>query len=113
MNLQTQYITWKQKIQQIYESCVVHKIRSSTRFVSWKGIKHVTADLKKIIYTTDIIEAPNCRLRQIRKNLPGFNSDGFLHWMLYLVLRRVVKYWHTGCQSWNLVISQLEILFAG
>ena len=33
------------------QRCIVHQIRSSTRFVSWKDIKQVVADLKKI-YTS-------------------------------------------------------------
>jgi len=24
-----------------------------------------------------------------------------------------VKHWHTRCQNWDLVLSQLDILFAG
>lgn len=31
------------------QRCIVHKIRSSTCFVSWKDIKQVVADLKKIV----------------------------------------------------------------
>ena len=33
------------------QRCIVHQIRSSTRFVSWKDVKQVAADLKKI-YTS-------------------------------------------------------------
>jgi len=37
------------------QRCIVHQIRSSTRFVSWKDIKQVAVDLKKI-YTSVTLE---------------------------------------------------------
>ena len=36
---------------------IVHKIRSSTRFVSWKDIKQVVADLKKIYISVTLDKA--------------------------------------------------------
>ena len=146
------------------QRCIVHQIRSSTRFVSWKDIKLVAADLKriytsvtleeaeenllqfaekwrkqypscvkswadhwdvlttfyeyppeirKIIYTTNIIEGLNRQFRQITNNKPSFTNDDSLRRMLYLASQRIVKHWHARCQNWDLVLSQLEILFAG
>ena len=158
-----------QAIQAVYpnsrlQRCIVHQIRSSTRFVSWKDIKQVTADLKKIytsvtleeaeeallqfgetwrkqypscvksweenwevlctfyeyppevrkiIYTTNIIEGLNRQFRQITKNKPSFTNDDSLRRMLYLAAQRITKRWRTRCQNWDLVLSQLEIMFAG
>jgi len=52
------------------QRCIVHQIRSSTRFVSWKDIKQVTADLKKIYTSYNIVTAKGtaasrvfCRLK--------------------------------------------------
>ena len=146
------------------QRCIVHQIRSSTRFVSWKDIKQVTADLKKIytavtldeaenellqfgekwrgqypscvkswednwdvlstfyeyppeirkiIYTTNIIEGLNRQFRQITKNKPSFTNDDSLRRMLYLAAQRIQKHWHARCQNWDLALSQLDILFAG
>ena len=145
------------------QRCIVHQIRSSTRYVSWKDIKQVTADLKKIytavtldeaenalfqfgekwrgqypscvksweenweilstfyeyppevrkiIYTTNIIEGLNRQFRQITKNKPSFTNDDSLRRMLYLAAQRIVKHWHARCQNWDLVLSQLELMFA-
>ena len=49
-----------QAIQAVYpqsrlQRCIVHQIRTSTHFVSWKDIKKVAADLKKI-YTAVTLE---------------------------------------------------------
>ena len=146
------------------QRCIVHQIRSSTRFVSWKDVKQVAADLKKIytsvtldeaeenllrfsekwrkqypscvkswednwevlstfyeyppevrkiIYTTNIIEGLNRQFRQITKNKPSFTNDDSLRRMLYLASQRITRRWRTRCQNWDLVLSQLEIMFAG
>ena len=145
------------------QRCIVHQIRSSTKYVSYKDIKQVVADLKKvytavtleeaeanlesfaakwrkqypscvksweenwevlstffeypqeiqkIIYTTNIIEGLNRQFRQITKNKPSFTNDDSLRRMLYLASQRIVKHWHARCQNWDLVLSQLEIMFA-
>ena len=145
------------------QRCIVHQIRSSTKFVSYKDIKQVVADLKKIykattldeaenallefserwrkqypscvksweenwevlstffeypleirriIYTTNIIEGLNRQFRQITKNKPSFTNDDSLRRMLYLASQRIMKHWHARCQNWDLVLSQLELMFA-
>ena len=144
------------------QRCIVHQIRASTRFVSYKDIKQVAADLKKIykavtldeaeenllafgerwrkqypscvksweenwevlstffeypleirkiIYTTNIIEGLNRQFRQITKNKPSFTNDDSLRRMLYLASQRIMKHWHARCQNWDLVLSQLELMF--
>ena len=157
-----------QAIQAVYpqsrlQRCIVHQIRTSTHFVSWKDIKKVAADLKKIytavtldeaedallqfgetwrkqypscvksweenwevlstfyeyppevrkiIYTTNIIEGLNRQFRQITKNKPSFTSDDSLRRMLYLASQRITKRWRTRCQNWDLVLNQLQLMFA-
>ena len=157
-----------QAIQAVYpqsrlQRCIVHQIRCSTRYVSYKDIRQVTTDLKKIytsateeeamqhledfaekwrgkypscvksweenwdvlstffeypqeirkiIYTTNIIEGLNRQFRQITKNKPSFTNDDSLRRMLYLASQRIVKHWHARCQNWDLILSQLEIMFA-
>jgi len=144
------------------QRCIVHQIRASTRFVSYKDIKQVVADLKKIykavtldeaeenllafgerwrkqypscvkswednwevlstffeypleirkiIYTTNIIEGLNRQFRQITKNKPSFTNDDSLRRMLYLASQRIMKHWHARCQNWDLVLSQLDLMF--
>ena len=45
------------------QRCIVHQIRSSTRFVSWKDIKQVVADLKKIYTAVTLGEAEDALLQ--------------------------------------------------
>ena len=70
-------------------------------------------EIRKIIYTTNIIEGLNRQFRQITKNKPSFTNDDSLRRMLYLASQRISRHWHARCQNWDLILSQLEIMFAG
>ena len=69
-------------------------------------------EVRKIIYTTNIIEGLNWQFRQITKNKPSFTNDDSLRRMLYLASQRIVKHWRVRCQNWDMVLSQLELMFA-
>lgn len=49
------------------QSCIVHAVRNSLKFVSWKERKKVAADLKKI-YQSPTREAAEQELQEFRKN---------------------------------------------
>lgn len=68
-------------------------------------------EIRKIIYTTNIIEGLNRQFRQITNNKPSFTNDDSLRRMLYLAAQRIMKHWHARCQNWDLVLSQLELMF--
>ncbi len=55
-------------------------------------------------------DKPEGAPRNYRK--PSFTNDDSLRRMLYLASQRIVKHWHARCQNWDLVLSQLEIMFA-
>ena len=146
------------------QRCIVHQIRSSTKYVNWKDMKEVMADLKKIygavnedeamngliefkdkwaknypscvrsweenwdilttfyaypaevrkiIYTTNIIEGLNRQFRKITKNKPSFTNDDSLRKMLYLASQNIVNHWTVVCRNWDMVSNQLRILFEG
>ncbi len=65
-----------------------------------------------LIFTTNIIEGLNRQFRQMTKNKPSFTNDDSLRRMLYLASQRIISHWHARCQNWDLVLSQLEIMFA-
>ena len=62
--------------------------------------------------TTNIIEGLNRQFRQITNNKPSLTNDDSLRRMLCLASQRIVKHWHARCQNWDMVLSQLEIMFA-
>ena len=146
------------------QRCIIHQIRYSTRFVGYKDIKALMADLKpvytavtedeavtnlqkfkerwekkypscvktwednwdilstffaypteirKIIYTTNIIEGLNRQFRQVTKNKPSFTNDESLRKMLYLASKNIVKRWTQRCRNWDVVLNHLNIMFEG
>ena len=76
------------------------------------GLSGGSLEIWKIIYTANIIEGLNRQFRQITKNKPSFTNDDSLRRMRYLASQRIVKHWHARCHNWDLVLSQLEIMFA-
>lgn len=145
------------------QRCIIHQIRYSTRYVGYKDIKALMADLKlvykavteeealenlmkfkekwgksypscvkswednwdilstffayppeirRIIYTTNIIEGLNRQFRQITKNKPSFVNDDSLKKLLYVASKKIVERWTQRCRNWDIVLNQLNILFA-
>ncbi len=144
------------------QKCIVHQIRNSTRFVSYKDIKEFTTDLKyvyravteeeglmkldefetkwgvkypmaikswrrnwpeiatffkyppeirKIIYTTNIIEGYHRQLRKVTKAKSIFPSDEALLKMLYLATMDVMRKWTIRFPNWGLILAQFLIYF--
>jgi len=141
--------------------CIVHMVRNSVKYVSYKDLKEVTTDLKKIygstseeegareleeftkkwdckypvisdiwkrnwvgisplfafpeeirkaIYTTNIIEAANRQIRKIIKNKGVFPDDKSIQKIVYLALKNASKKWTMPIKNWPLALNQFEIL---
>lgn len=67
--------------------------------------------IRKIIYTTNAIESLNSQFRKVTKTKLIFPNDESLMKMLYLATEKVSKKWTRVYSNWDLVISQLNILF--
>lgn len=144
------------------QKCIIHQIRNSTRYVSYKDLKKVTADLKpiykavtedaalaeldrfeeiwgakypliirswrnnweelstffkyppeirKLIYTTNMIESYHRQLRKVTKGKSIFPSDDALLKMLYLATMDVTRKWTGRVQNWGQILLQLEVFF--
>lgn len=70
-------------------------------------------EVRKIIYTTNIIECLNRQFRKITKTKAVFPSDTSLEKMLYLASMNVMKKWTMRYRNWDQVLSQLIIMFEG
>ena len=70
-------------------------------------------EIRKIIYTANIIEGLNHQSRQTTKNKPFFTHGDSLRRMRYLASQRIVKHRHARCRNWDLVLSQMELMYAG
>jgi transposase-like protein len=144
------------------QTCVVHQIRSSLRYIAEKDKKAFMADLKpvyqafnqeegyenllqleekwgqkypvplqgwlanwenlstffkydahirKVIYTTNIVEGFHRQVRKVTKTKGAFTSDTALLKLVYLVVQRVSEKWTMPLHNWRLTLSQLYIMF--
>ena len=69
-------------------------------------------NIRKIIYTTNVIESLNSQFRKITKTKLIFPNDDSLMKMLYLAVERVTRKWTRAYSDWDLVINQLNIIFS-
>ena len=148
----------------ITQLCIVHQIRNSLTYISYKDRKAVVSDLKPIytavtedealfalelfgekwngkyplitkswqanwqricpmfalpkeirraVYTTNVIESLNYSLRKITKTRAAFPSEEAAIKLLYLGLQNAQKKWTMPIQNWSLAMNQMAILFEG
>jgi putative transposase len=158
---------FKEAIQSVFplvqiQRCVLHQIRNSLKYVSWKDRKAFAADLRaiyqaatreaaetalleladawngkyaiavrswennwedlatmfqyspeirRLIYTTNIIEGYNRQLRKVTKNRGAFPSPEAARKLLWLAHRNIVKKWTMPISNWALILNQLGIHF--
>ena len=69
------------------------------------------AEVRKIIYTTNIIEGLHRQFRKVTKTKTVFPSDSSLEKMLYLASLNVMKKWTQRYKNWDQVLSQLLIIY--
>ena len=146
----------------VVQRCIIHMLRNSFKYVSYKDIKKFASDFKavykapneeialaeleilkekwgkkypyaisnwennwdvvspyfsfsddirRIMYTTNIIEGLNRQFRKVTKTKSSFTNDTSLEKMLYLASMNVIKKWTQRYRNWDMVLSQLCILF--
>ena len=69
-------------------------------------------DIRRIMYTTNIIEGLNRQYRKFTKTKSVFPSDTALEKMLYLASGNVAKKWTQRYRNWDQVLNQLIVLFS-
>lgn len=67
--------------------------------------------IRKIIYTTNIIEGLHRQFRKVTKAKAVFPNDDALRKMLYLASNNIVKKWTQRYRDWDMVLNHLAILF--
>ena len=68
-------------------------------------------DIRRIMYTTNIIEGLNRQYRKVTNTKSVFPSDTSLEKMLYLASENVVKKWTQRYRNWDQVLNQLIVLY--
>ena len=67
--------------------------------------------VRKIIYTTNAIEALNAKLRRAVKIRGHFPNDEAATKLIYLVLRDTAAEWKMPSREWNEAKTQFAIMF--
>ena len=67
--------------------------------------------IRRIMYTTSIIEGLNRQYRKATKAKSVFPSDTSLEKMLYLASQNAIKKWTQGYRNWDQALSQLTVLY--
>jgi transposase-like protein len=70
-------------------------------------------DIRRIIYTTNTIEAVHRQFRKLTKTKGAFPNQNSLLKLLYMGIQNASKKWTMPIQNWSLTISQLAIFFEG
>ena len=70
-------------------------------------------DIRRIIYTTNTIEAVHRQFRKLTKTKGAFPNQDSLLKLLYMGIQNASKKWTMPIQNWSLTISQLAIFFEG
>jgi putative transposase len=70
-------------------------------------------ELRRIIYTTNIVEGFHRQIRKYTKNKGAFTSENALLKLIYCASQKVLEKWNQPMHNWALIISQLQIYFDG
>ena len=70
-----------------------------------------SADIRRLIYTTNAVEAYHRQIRKVIKNKASFPNPEAARKLLYLATHDIVKKWATPVYNWTPILSQLAILF--
>ena len=89
-------------------------IRSWRR--KWDNLSHYfryPEPIRKVIYTTNSIEAVHRQFRKLTKTKGAFPNENSLLKLLYLGIKNAQKKWTMPIKNWSLTLSQLAIFFDG
>ena len=69
-------------------------------------------EIRKVIYTTNIVESLNNTLRKSVRNRGHFPTEDALMKVLYLAIQGVSKKWTMPIHDWKLALNRFAIIFA-
>ncbi len=81
---------------------------------NWSNLSNYfqySEEIRKLIYTTNSVEALHRQLRKVTKTKSLFPHDDALKKMLFLAYRDIAKKWNKPIANWPIIVSQLSIIF--
>lgn len=70
-------------------------------------------EIRHIIYTTNLIENLNGKIRKYTKNKLSFPNDEAVMKSVYLALREASKKWTMPIRNWGMILNQFLTIFDG
>jgi putative transposase len=70
-------------------------------------------DIRRAVYTTNVIESLNFSLRKVTKTRAAFPTEDSALKLLYPGLQNAAKKWTMPIQKWSLALNQMAIIFEG
>jgi transposase-like protein len=70
-------------------------------------------ELRRIIYTTNIVEGFHRQVRKYTKSKGAFTSENALVKLIYCACQKILEKWNQPMHNWALIVSQLQIFFDG
>jgi len=70
-------------------------------------------EIRKIIYTTNVIENLNGKVRKYTKNKLSFPTDEAVMKSVFLALNESTKKWTMPIRDWGIILNQFLIIFEG
>ncbi|GAA3524437.1 IS256 family transposase [Aquimarina addita] len=68
-------------------------------------------EIRKIIYTTNLIENLNGKIRKYTKNKLSFPTDNAVMKSTFLALREATKKWTMPIRNWGIILNQFLTIF--
>ena len=68
-------------------------------------------EIRKIIYTTNVIENLNGKIRKYTKNKMSFPTDDAVLKSVFLSIKEATKKWTMPIRDWGIILNQFTIMF--
>jgi putative transposase len=81
---------------------------------NWNNLSHYfkyAPEIRKIIYTTNIVESVHRQFRKLTKTKGAFPNENSLLKLLFIGITNASKKWTMPIQNWALTLGQLNIIF--
>lgn len=81
---------------------------------NWGNLTHFlnfSPEIRRIIYTTNVIESFNAMLRKFTRNKKQFPYDDAVLKSVWLAIEQISRKWTMGMRDWGMIINQLTIQF--
>jgi putative transposase len=82
---------------------------------NWENLTHFLQyplEIRKLMYTTNMIENLNRNVRKFTKNKTMFPDDNSVIKAVYLAVQHVSKLWTKQINNWSVIASQFLILYS-